>query len=211
MKIKSILSALLVAVAFLSISNDAKASGLQFGVKAGLTVNSLKFNNSVFDADNRCGYTAGLMTKFIAPVLNIGFDASVMYTHRSINVGMSADDEGLYVAGENISRNYIEIPINFRWDISLPVIGSYVTPFLTTGPDLSFLVSKENAENAWNNKTFDFAWNFGVGLMFVNKIQVHASYGIGLNNAASADSSLYGKFGTDSKNRFWTITAAYLF
>jgi hypothetical protein len=209
MKIKSILSALLVAGALFSSSNSAQASGLKFGVKAGVTVNDLKFNSELFDASNRCGYTAGLMTKFTAPVLNIGFDASVMFTHRSFNITDGTEDAELEQT--TLNKNYIEIPINFRWDISLPVLGSYVTPFLTTGPDLSFLVSKENTENAWKNKTFDFAWNFGVGLMFVNKVQVHASYGIGLNNAASSDDSLYGKFSLNGKNRFWTVTAAYLF
>jgi hypothetical protein len=46
--------------------------------------------------------------------------------------------------------------------------------------------------------------------MFVNKVQVHASYGFGLSKATSTDDSLYSKIG-DSKNRFWTISAAYLF
>ncbi len=178
-------------------------------------VNDLKFNEDIFKADNRCGYTIGLMTKFTAPIINIGFDASVMFTHRVTKV------DGLTVIGTDMSQqevydgsiksDYIEIPINFRWDIGLPVIGKFVSPFLTTGPDFSFLVSKQNVSNAWNKHTFDFAWNFGFGLMFVNKVQLHASYGLGLNNAASSDSALYGKNLGDGKNRFWSVTAAYLF
>ena len=180
-----------------------------------MTVNDLKFNEDIFKADNRCGYTIGLMTKFTAPIINIGFDASVMFTHRVTKV------DGLTVIGTDMSQqevydgsiksDYIEIPINFRWDIGLPVIGKFVSPFLTTGPDFSFLVSKQNVSNAWNKHTFDFAWNFGFGLMFVNKVQLHASYGLGLNNAASSDSALYGKNLGDGKNRFWSVTAAYLF
>lgn len=209
MKINKILSALFVA-AIVAMSFNAKAAGpLKFGIKGGVTVNDLKFNEDIFKADNRCGYTIGLMTKFTAPIINIGFDASVMFTHRVTKV------DGLTVIGTDMSQqevydgsiksDYIEIPINFRWDIGLPVIGKFVSPFLTTGPDFSFLVSKQNVSNAWNKHTFDFAWNFGFGLMFVNKVQLHASYGLGLNNAASSDSALYGK------NRFWSVTAAYLF
>ncbi len=215
MKINKILSALFVA-AIVAMSFNAKAAGpLKFGIKGGVTVNDLKFNEDIFKADNRCGYTIGLMTKFTAPIINIGFDASVMFTHRVTKV------DGLTVIGTDMSQqevydgsiksDYIEIPINFRWDIGLPVIGKFVSPFPTTGPDFSFLVSKQNVSNAWNKHTFDFAWNFGFGLMFVNKVQLHASYGLGLNNAASSDSALYGKNLGDGKNRFWSVTAAYLF
>ena len=47
--------------------------------------------------------------------------------------------------------------------------------------------------------------------MFVNKVQLHASYGLGLNNAASSDAALHGANLGDAKNRFWSVTAAYLF
>ncbi len=215
MKIKRILSAMLLAVSFMAVSFNANAAGpLKFGIKGGVTVNDLKFNEDIFKTDNRCGFTVGLMTKFTAPIINIGFDASVMYTHRVSKVDgfttLTPDGQQEVFDG-SIKSDYIEIPINFRWDIGLPVIGKFVSPFLTTGPDFSFLVSKQNVDNAWKKHTFDFAWNFGFGLMFVNKVQLHASYGLGLNNAASADSALYGNNLGDGKNRFWTVTAAYLF
>lgn len=210
MKTKQLFSALLLAVVFAVAGFNAKAAGpVKFGIKAGLTVNELKFNTGVFDTDNRSGFTAGLMTKFTAPIIGIGFDASVMYTRRSYNIYATDQPSGLPY-NDKYNNNYIEIPINFRWDIGLPVVGKFVTPFLTTGPDFSFLLNKSNAEAAWKDHTFDFAWNFGVGVMFVNKVQIHASYGLGLNNAASGNiNSLYGN--ADGKNRFWTVTAAYLF
>lgn len=215
MKINRILSAMVIALAIFGISGKAHAAGFQFGVKGGVTVNDFKFNESMFNSDNRCGYTFGLMTKFTVPVINIGFDASVMYTHRSAMIQdiITVDALGnqTLAPGYKLNSNYIEIPVNFRWDIGLPVIGNIVTPFLTTGPDFSFLLSKQNAENAWERHKFDFAWNFGFGLMFVNKVQLHASYGLGLNNAASSEEALYGSNLGDAKNRFWTITAAYLF
>lgn len=216
MKIKNILSALLLAVAFMSAPQHSEAAGpIKFGIKGGVTVNDFKFNEDMFKSENRCGYTFGVMTKFTAPIINIGFDASVMYTRRSAKVDdmtvANPDGSQQLVPGYTLNSDYIEIPINFRWDIGLPVIGKFVSPFLTTGPDLSFLVSKQNANNAWKKHTFDFAWNFGFGLMLVNKVQLHASYGLGLNNAASAESALYGSNLGDGKNRFWTVTAAYLF
>lgn len=219
MKIKKILSGLCFVMAVICSMQTAKAAGpLKFGVKGGVTVNDFKFNESMFNSENRCGYTVGLMTKFTAPIINIGFDASVMFTHRSVLVDGFIDTTHPDALGAipiydnyTVSSNYIEIPINFRWDIGLPVIGKFVSPFLTTGPDFSFLLSQENLSNAWNRRKFDFAWNFGFGLTFVNKVQLHASYGLGLNNAASSDSALYGSNLGDGKNRFWTVTAAYIF
>lgn len=216
MKVNKFLSALVVALAMFGIGMNAQAAGFKFGIKGGVTVNDFKFNESMFNSENRCGYTFGLMTKFTVPVINIGFDASVMYTHRSTKIQdiYTTDPTtgtAILAPGYNMNTNYIEIPINFRYDLGLPVIGNIVTPFLTTGPDFSFLLSKQNAANAWERKKFDFAWNFGFGLMFVNKIQLHASYGLGLNNAASSEAALYGSNLGDAKNRFWTVTAAYLF
>ena len=93
----------------------------------------------------------------------------------------------------------------------MPLISKVVTPYLFTGPDFSFLMSNKNVKNAWNNRTFDLGWNFGLGLRFVDQLEIGASYGLGITNSASADNALYGKNLADGKNRFWTITAAWLF
>lgn len=214
MRIKTILASLLVIMAAAFTSQNAQAAGLRFGIKAGVTVNELKFNEDIFASANRCGFTAGLMTKFTIPVINLGFDASLMLTHRSAQVQEYVIDTNNNISGYdqyNLTSNYIEIPINLRYDLSLPAVGHIITPFLTTGPDFSFLLSKENAVNAWQKKKFDVAWNFGFGVLLVNRLQLHASYGIGLKNAASNGESLYDAKLGDAKNRFWTVTAAYLF
>lgn len=219
MKATKLLAAVLFFGTLLGIHAPANAGGFQWGVKGGVTVNDFKFNADMFDASNRCGYTFGLTSKFTVPVVNLGFDASLMFTRRSVRVAeeIPGVDANGNVTGSNVidrynvNSNYIEIPINLRYEIGLPVVGKFVTPFLTTGPDFSFLLSKENAENALTKKKFDFAWNFGFGLLFVQKLQIHASYGLGINNAASSGESLYGVKLGDMKNRFWTVSAAYYF
>jgi len=213
-KIKILCFALVAGVGlfFGGVKADA-ASPLRFGVKAGVTINEMKFNEDAFSSANRSGFTGGLMMQFIAPVINLGFDASVMYTHRSSRVYSDAEGQadGENFSALNVSRDYIEVPINFRYNLGLPVIGKFVTPFLTTGPDFSFLISNKNVKNAWNNKSFDFAWNFGFGVKIVNRVELAASYGLGLKDSASGDAALYGKNPVDGKNRFWNVTAAWLF
>lgn len=209
-KIKAALvSAIMLCAALVAGVQSASAGGpLRFGVKAGVNVNEMKFNESAFDASNRSGFTGGVTLQFVAPILNIGVDASVMYTHRQNRIYFTEDGE---TEGITSNSDYIEIPVNFRWNISVPLISKVVTPYLFTGPDFSFLMSNKNVKNAWNNSTFDLGWNFGLGLRFVDHLEIGASYGLGITNSASADNALYGKNLADGKNRFWTITAAWLF
>ena len=210
-KLKSVFAsvALFAAVFMAGTQSVSAGSPLRVGVKAGVAINELKFNENAFSSSNRAGFTGGVMLQFIAPIINIGCDASVMYTHRQNRINFT--EEGEATSGMTVNSDYIEVPINFRWNIGLPIVGKFVTPFLTTGPDFSFLVSNKNVKDAWNKKTFDFAWNFGVGLKLVDRVELAAAYGLGITSNASSDSALYGKNIVDGKNRVWTVTAAYLF
>lgn len=200
------------AICCLSVQSVSALSPFRFGIKAGATINKMKFNEDAFSSDNRSGFTGGVTIQFVAPVINLGFDASLMYTHRSSRVYYYDDQSvGDNIPAVTVGNDYLEIPVNLRYNIGLPVIGKFVTPFLTTGPDFSFLLSKQNVKDAWNNKSFDFAWNFGFGVKILNKVELAASYGLGIKDSASGDSSLYGANPVDGKNRFWAITAAWLF
>lgn len=192
----------IIAVVLLAAAAVVPAQAqFKWGIKAGVAVNSLKFNKDVVNSDNRAGFTGGLMADFTVPVIGVGFDASVLYAARSVDFTNTETNE---VVTKN--RSYIDVPINLKYKIGLPLVGKIVTPFITTGPDFSFLLSKENMGEAVSNKKFDFAWNVGAGLQIVNRVQVAASYGFGLTKTASGEKSLYS-----GKNRCWTITAAYLF
>ena len=77
-----------IVAAIVSIAAAVPASAqLKFGLKVGTAVNSLKFQSDnweeTFSTDNRAGFTGGAMLEFTAPMLGVGFDASVMYMHRS--------------------------------------------------------------------------------------------------------------------------------
>ena len=203
-KLKSVFAAVALFAAVFVAGTQSVSAG-----SPGVAINELKFNENAFSSSNRAGFTGGVMLQFIAPIINIGCDASVMYTHRQNRINFT--EEGEATSGMTVNSDYIEVPINFRWNIGLPIVGKFVTPFLTTGPDFSFLVSNKNVKDAWNKKTFDFAWNFGFGLKLVDRVELAAAYGLGITSNASSDSALYGKNIVDGKNRVWTVTAAYLF
>ena len=171
-----------------------------------ISINDLKFDESVISADNRAGFTGGAMLEVMLPIANLGFDISAMYVHRTGSIY----DNGIEKPANN--RDYIEIPLNLKWKIGLPVVGKVVSPYIFTGPSVAFLTSKENIEEAYKNKKVDVAWNFGVGVQLINKIQIGASYGLGLTKAIETLSpNTIDAAGIEGKNRYWTITAAYLF
>lgn len=199
--IKRILAVVLLAVC---VTLPASAD-FRLGVKAGAAISTLKLDKSAFDHKNVGGFTGGVMAEFTVPVVGIGCDASVLYARRSFE---------LVDAGKDYTdnRNYIDIPVNLKWKIGIPVVGKIITPFITTGPDFSFLCSKKNFEDAWKSRTFDVAWNVGAGVQLLNHVQVAASYGFGLTNSASGKDALNGSWKDfKGKNRFWTVTLAYLF
>lgn len=197
---KSITKLMMVAVLAIAAVAPVQAQ-FRWGIKAGVAVNSLKFNEKVVATDNRAGFTGGIVTEFTVPVVNIGFDASVLYANRSVEFETPGTN-----AIEKYKRHYIDVPVNFKYKIGLPLIGKVFTPYLTTGPDFSFLVSKSNLGDAVKNRKFDCAWTVGAGIQFVNHLQIGATYGFGMTKSASEKSALYS-----GKNRCWTITAAWLF
>lgn len=201
----------IAAIAILLAAAPASAQ-LKFGLKAGVAVNNLKFNEDLLNSGNRAGFTGGLMLEFTAPVLGLGFDASAMYVHRSSSTDVFITDPDGYVQTELESkRDYIDIPINLKWKFNLPVVGSVIKPYIATGPAFAFLVSKQDASDFFKNKKCDISWNFGVGLEFFSHLQIGASYGLGLTKALEAVDVVDDMPTIDGKNKYWTITAAYLF
>ncbi len=200
---------LLLLVGLLTIACAMPASAqFSWGPKVGFTTSKLHLNDDALDSKNQTGFTGGLMAEVMLPVFNLGVDGSVMYVHRAAKVGVEDLGE------TTIKRDYIEIPINLKWKIGIPAIGNIVTPYLFTGPSFAFLCSEKDYKNFIENKSCDITWNFGLGVQLLNKIQVSASYGLGLTKAIETKA-----FDVDDvevpiyngKDRYWTVTAAYLF
>lgn len=188
----------------------ARADGFHMGIKVGAILNSMSFSDKMFESSRRGGFAGGLMVEYILPVTQIGFDASMLYVRRSNRIDCLAQGKDDVISAK-VSRDYLDIPINLKWNLGMPVIGRWIKPYLATGPDFSILLSDKNVKKAWRNHKMDVAWNFGFGLTIVDKLQLGATYGLGISNAGSADAALYGDNPTKAKNRFWVVTAAYLF
>jgi len=178
----------------------------KFGPRVGINVNSLHFNEETFNKDNRTGFNAGLQAEFTVPVIGLGFDVSVMYVKRNAEYMNSIGDN----SATKLHSDYIEVPVNFKYKIGLPVVGNIITPYVFTGPSFAFLTSKKII-NDLQNKKCDIAWNVGLGVEFIKHLQIGASYGFGMTKALQSVGVAGDKAGIEGKNRYWTVTAAWLF
>ncbi|MDE6454036.1 MAG: PorT family protein [Muribaculaceae bacterium] len=196
----------LVLALVLAVASTASAQ-FRFGVRAGIQTSSLHFDKSAFDSSNRVGFTGGVMAEFTVPVIGIGADLGVMYAHRNSAVpvydanGTEVDRKGL---------DYIEIPLNLKWRINIPVVNNIIRPYLFTGPSFAFLASKRAITDAFKNKSCDVAWNVGGGVELLKHLQVGASYGFGMTKAFDYV-GITDNGQINGRTRCWTITAAYLF
>lgn len=182
---------------------------LKIGPRIGLAVNSLHFNETLVDKGNMAGFTGGVQLEFTVPLIGIGGDISAMYVHRS---SKWLDEQGLS-AEQTVKSDYIDIPLNVKYKLNIPAINQLIRPYIFTGPDFAFLVSKKGAEDFFKKKTCDVAWNFGFGLELIKHLQIGASYGLGLTKALETVNLKEEGNGANiaGKNRYWTITAAWLF
>lgn len=199
----------IAAVAIIAACTPASAQMLQIGPRIGTEVSRLSFDKDVFDGENRAGFAGGLQLEFTAPVIGIGFDISAMYVHRNNNGIAPQGTPSTQVLG-SYNTDYIEVPLNFKYKIGLPVVGKIVTPYVFTGPSVAFLTSKEAINAAFNNKKVNVAWNFGIGVQLFSHLQIGASYGLGITKAVEYVTPIQG-VDIKGKNNYWTITAAWLF
>ena len=184
---KKIIVALLIAVMGIGAAN----AQFKFGVKAGVNVNHMSTNlGEIKDGNNQAGWTAGLMTEFQVPVVGLCLDLSVMYAR-------------LY---DTADKDFLQVPLNIKYKFQLPVVSSFLAPYIFTGPSFDFKLSKKT-----DLKTFQPVWNLGLGLQLVKHLQIGASYGFGLTNVMK-DIKLPQDYNVGKwHNNYWTITAAYLF
>ena len=200
-----------ILVAIIAMAGVGQASAqFRFGIKAGVNLNSLHFSNvkENLSKDNGCGFTGGIMTEFQVPIIGLCLDASLMYTHMSASSDIYTTDESGAISDKPLAqnKNFLEVPINLKYKLGLPVIH----PYIFTGPSFAFKLGGDN--DVFKTKTFQCAWNVGLGVELFSHLQLSGSYGFVMNNIMKT-AGIVSNTSNDIKlkNNYWTITAAYLF
>lgn len=196
----------ILAIAVVMIMALPASAQFKIGPRLGVAVNGLHFNEKMFDKDNQAGFTGGVQAEFTVPLIGVGGDISVMYVHRS---SQWMEEQGYDT--QTVKADYLDIPLNFKYKLSLPAISSIIAPYVFTGPDFSFRLSKQVVSDVFSLNNFDVAWNFGLGIELIRHLQISASYGLGLTKALDFVDKSHEGAGIEGKNRYWTVTAAWLF
>ncbi|MDR0431305.1 MAG: PorT family protein [Tannerellaceae bacterium] len=198
---KKIVEVIWVALMLL-IAIPANAQ-INFGMKGGVNISSVQFNKDIVSSSNITGFQIGPMIEIMAPYLGVGIDAAVLYSQKGMK-----DVDG---QEENLTTDYIDVPLNFKWKFGLPLLKGY----LAAGPYVGFRIG---GDRIWNipgrvnsqieTKSFAAGLNFGLGVEVISHLQVGFNYGLGLtNNYSGVD----GNETFEGKHRGWTISAAILF
>ena len=196
--------ALVVLLATITVAAQAQ---VKFGVKGGLNITNMKFDNSVADKSNQAGFFIGPTVKFTLPVVGLGIDAAALYDQRSAKV-----------SDETLKQQSIQIPINLRYGFGL---GSTASVYIFAGPQFGFAIgdkTKEIINNVadWRLKDSNLSANVGLGLMLLNHLQVSANYNIALGTTGEVDvnSALGTTWDTaigKAKANAWQISVGYYF
>ena len=196
-----------LVVLFSAMAMAVQAQNVKFGVKGGLDIQDMKFDNSVFNTDNKLGWFAGPTLQVSLPIGGLGIDIAGLYNQKKYEVN-----------GESIKQQSILVPVNARLNLG---IGSTAGVYVAAGPQFSFNIGddkvewkKDNFENTFQLKKSAFSVNLGAGIYFSDHLEIGFAYNIALGSTADAT---WGKatdpaaLNDDTKPKSWQISAAYYF
>ena len=196
-----------LVVLFSAMTMAVQAQNVKFGVKGGLDIQDMKFDNSVFNTDNKLGWFVGPTLQVSLPIGGLGVDIAGLYNQKKYEVN-----------GESIKQQSILVPVNARLNLG---IGSTAGLYVAAGPQFSFNVGddkfewkKDNIENTFQLKKSAFSVNLGAGIYFSDHLEIGFAYNIALGSTADAT---WGKatdpaaLNDDTKPKSWQISAAYYF
>lgn len=186
---------LLAIAAVLVLSLNARAE-FGYGIKAGLNVDKMHVSKSLYDTDNRCGFTVGATAEYIAPIIGVGVDASLMFTRMFAEMGNG-----------KAHGSFLEIPVHAKYKFNIPAVNSIVRPYVFTGPSVA--VKLGGSESFFHTKSTQWGWDLGLGVQLIKHLQIGAGYTFGLNNIAPKGYTASSNI--KLRNNYWTVTAAWMF
>lgn len=199
---------IVILIAMVALVRPASAE-VKFGIKGGIDITKLSFNEADLNSSNRAGFFIGPMVKVTLPLTGLGVDAAALYEQREfqlrgINTTTNAE------AADKVTQRQIAIPINLRYGIGL---GDMLSVFLFAGPQFAFNVGDKDVSlidevGSWTARTSNFSINAGLGLTLLKHLQVTGNYNIPLGKTGEVK-KMNGTY--DAKTNTWQIGLAYLF
>ena len=187
-----------------------QAQGVKVGVKGGLDIVNMSFDENVFKTDNKMGWFVGPVVKVSLPVGGLGFDIAALYDVKKYDLTLQQKTE-------TVSQRSVLVPVNARLNFGL---GGAAGIYVAAGPQFAFNVGddykdifKDDAlQSTFQLKKSNFSVNLGAGVYLSDHFEVGFAYNIAVGSTADAS----WKKGVDaisdeSKPKSWQISAAYFF
>ncbi len=200
--------ALMVLLSAITMTTQAQL--VKFGIKGGLDLVSMSFNESVFDTSNKAGWFVG-PTVQVNLLAGLGADIAAFYDQKTAEVN-----------SETIKMKSILVPLNVRYKFGL---GKTVGIYVAAGPQFAFNVGdsefkwtdKTSYQNTFQLKKSNFSINLGAGVYLTKHLEVGFAYNIAMGKTADAswkqawDATVATVKNDDTKAKSWQISAAYFF
>jgi len=186
----------------------------QFGIKAGVNMaNEISQITNGFSTKNLTGYQIGVVYQAIPKKSGAGCEIGLMLSQKGSTFIDSTNASAVTEGYKEL--NYLEIPFNMRYHITLGIIGIYATAGIYGG----YLLSGKTVNEITNNiqeetfQTFtdhlDYGYNAGLGVELFKKIQLGLGFSQGLKDTRISTSGLPT---TNSiTNRVFSVNLVYLF
>ncbi len=201
---------------FFGMTITAQTEKVKVGVKAGLNLAALTFDESELNSSNKTGFTAGVMVE-VPLAKNFSLQPELLYSQQGTKISFSDPDVTNSQFKSTIDLNYLNIPVMLKY---------YVVKGLSiqAGPQIGILLKANNKYQdnflGYENKEtlnlkeystgIDTSVNFGLGYQFKDKFYTDLRYNVSyLNVFKEGDANHF--INNDMKNRVFQITIGYFF
>jgi len=196
-------SFLTVLLAMMILTSSTAYAQFRFGIKGGANISTVSISKDILNSENVTGFHVGPMIEYI-PDAGVGIDFGILYSQK-----------GFYANDDSFVSDYIEVPVNLKMRIGLPLIA----PYFAAGPYVNFLVGGDkernikdyirNVEGQIKAKSFGAGLNFTAGVEVLRRIQVGLTYNWGLTDNYSTREGNINDF--KGKPHTWMISATLMF
>lgn len=180
MKIAKIIIALAALLALGAQSSEAQ---LRYGFSFGGMIADARLSGAPgCGLDNRSAFRGGFIFEYMLPNSGLGADVSLMYSRYNTRLTGTRDDG----RPRSFGRNFIDIPLNFKYKFWLSGISGVAAPMIVTGPDFMIGVNDSHKGMSLKTKRLQPGWNVGLGIDIINFIELSGGYRFALGNSVDS-------------------------
>ena len=207
---------LILGAIFLCTAVTAQTEKIKLGVKAGLNISSLNFDESELNSSDKTGFSAGIMVE-VPLTKKFSIQPEMLYSQQGAKTSYSVADVTNSQYKSKMELNYLNIPVMLKYYVAKGLS-------LQAGPQIGILLEANNDYHdnflGYNNhENFDLkkyssgidsSVNFGLGYQFKDKLYADIRYNISYTDVFKSENE-YNFINSVMKNRVFQITVGYFF